>query len=307
MRIFDAHCDVLMKLFLDRNLLFTDHSKLQVSYQSLVHSPGSIQCFAVYIPEAVHPDLRYMAALAMIDIFYEKVLYLPNVKLIKSKKDIDAMKKDEIGAVLTLEGCDCVGGDLLKLSTLIRLGVSSVGLTWNYGNLAADGALEKRNSGLSIFGEHLVRLLNNKSIWTDVSHLSEHSFWDVLELADYPIASHSNVYKLCPHPRNLRDDQIKALLKKQGMIGIAFFPDFLRLSGSAQIKDILNHLDYICGLGGENQVGFGSDFDGIDRTVENLASYEGYGLLIEELEKHYSADLTKKITFMNFASHFPER
>jgi len=307
MRIFDAHCDVLMKMFLDRNLLFTDKSKLQVSYQSLIHSPGSIQCFAVYIPEAVHPELRYMAALAMVEIFYEKVLTFPNVKFLTSKKDIDAMKSDEIGAILTLEGCDCIGGDLLKLSTLTRLGVSSVGLTWNYGNLAADGALEKRNSGLSAFGENVVTLLNHKSMWTDVSHLSERSFWDVLEQADYPIASHSNVYKLCPHPRNLRDDQIKGLLKKQGTIGIAFFPDFLRSADGAQIKDILQHLDYICGLGGENQVGFGSDFDGIDRTVENLTTYEGYGLLIEELEKHYSADLTKKITFLNFASHFPDR
>ena len=108
------------------------------------------------------------------------------MKLIRSHGDIAALEENEIGAILTLEGCDCIGQDLLKLQTLLRLGVTSVGLTWNYANMVADGALEQRGAGVSSFGQEVIRLLNAQSIWCDVSHLSEAAFWDTIQLADSP-------------------------------------------------------------------------------------------------------------------------
>lgn len=102
--------------------------------------------------------------------------------------------------MLTLEGCEAIGESLTQLRTLLRLGVRSVGLTWNDANMVADGALEQRGGGLTRFGKEVVQLLNEQQCWTDVSHLSERAFWDVMELAHYPIASHSNAYTLCPHP-----------------------------------------------------------------------------------------------------------
>ena len=163
----------------------------------------------------------------MVDIFYEKILVEREMKLIRSHDGYWSLKRNEIGAILTLEGCDCIGQDILKLKTLLRLGVTSVGLTWNYANLVADGALEPRGAGVSGFGQEVIRLLNEKSIWCDVSHLSEAAFWDTIKLANYPIASHSNVYNLCAHPRNLKDAQIQALLKKNAVIGVTFVPQFL--------------------------------------------------------------------------------
>lgn len=305
LEIFDAHCDVLMKMFIDPDISFLDSNKLHITKRGLLDAGGKVQCFAIYIPEKVHPDMRFQAALAMVDIFHEKILSEPEMKFIRSKTDIDNLKKKEIGAMLTLEGCDCIGNDLLKLKTLLHLGVSSVGLTWNYANLVADGALETRGSGLTRFGTEVVTLLNEQSIWCDLSHLSEAGFWDTLKRADFPIASHSNANNLCSHPRNLNDSQIKALLQKNGVIGVTFVPQFLSSGYSASIKDILNHIDHICSLGGEKQIGFGSDFDGIEHMVDKLASFNDYHNLINELNRLYSAAFVKGLLFENFTRNFP--
>ncbi|GAE43751.1 microsomal dipeptidase [Mesobacillus boroniphilus JCM 21738] len=213
MKIYDAHCDVLYKLFMDPMLDFANSPELQVNLERLTASSTKVQFFAIYVPESVHPDLKFEAALRMADLFYEKILKpYPQIKLIKDKVDIDLLGDDEIGAVLALEGCDAIGQDLLKLRTLLRLGVRSVGLTWNYGNYVADGVMEERGAGLSRFGRQVVQLLNETRTICDVSHLSEQGFWDVIEQADRVFASHSNCYSLCHHPRNLKDNQSKRLL-----------------------------------------------------------------------------------------------
>lgn len=304
MTIFDAHCDALMKMFVNTEISFNDSALLHVTKQSLKKAGGKVQCFAIYIPESVQPERRFSAALKMVDLFYDKILVEPEMKLVCSHADIAALKEDEIGAILTLEGCDCIDQDLLKLKTLLRLGVTSVGLTWNNANFVADGALEPRGAGVSSFGREVIKLLNEQSIWCDVSHLSESAFWDAIELADYPIASHSNVYNLCPHPRNLKDDQIMALLKKNAVIGVTFVPQFLTKKVKASIADILKHIDYIASLGGEHQIGFGSDFDGIDETVDQLSSYKEYDNLVNELEKQYTADFVKSLLFDNFVKKY---
>jgi membrane dipeptidase len=304
---FDGHCDVLYKMFIDKTINFQNSDKLHVTKSNLQKGGAKIQCFAIYVPESVHPDMRFEAALSMATIFYDKILQ-PNadLKFIRSQKDINELKNGEIGALLTLEGCDAIGGDLLKLKTLLRLGVSAVGLTWNYANAVADGALEPRGAGLSLFGRETVKLLNKQAIWVDVSHLSENAFWDVMEHAEYPYASHSNTYNLCPNPRNLRDDQIKAMIEADSVIGITFVPQFLSGTNTATITDILRHLDYICSLGGEDHVGFGSDFDGIDQTVKGLASAVDYPNLINELTRYYTSTQVEKFLYTNMTKRFPK-
>ncbi|MBO9128899.1 dipeptidase [Bacillus sp. 165] len=308
MKIFDAHCDVLFKLWMnkkyrrpDRIMTFEYDSDLHVTRQGLQAGDSHIQCFAVYIPEIVPHEQRFFAALEMIQIFYEDILEKsPDMKLILSKNDADMLEEGEIGALLTLEGCDAIGQSLTKLKTLYRLGVRSVGLTWNYGNAVADGILEKRGSGLSSFGEQIVKQLNTYKLWTDVSHISEKGFWDVMEQANHPIASHSNVFSLCPHPRNLKDDQIKALIERNGIIGVTYVPMFLNETGKAEIADIIRHIDYICSMGGEKHIGFGSDFDGIDHPVENFTAFAQYEHFINELLKHYSEEQVKSFAYRNF-------
>ncbi|MGO4887704.1 dipeptidase [Anaerobacillus sp. MEB173] len=306
MKIFDAHCDALLKLWENRQQSFTNSPDLHVNQTYLEDAGSKIQCFAIYIPESIPMSRKFDVAIEMIDIFYEKVANPQgNIKLVTAKSQIGQLKNGEIGAILTLEGCDAIGSEIEKLRTLYKLGVTSVGLTWNYANLVADGVLEKRGAGLTKFGKEVVLENNKNTIWTDVSHLSEKGFWETIELADFPIASHSNAKAITKHPRNLTDSQIKALIKKKGMIGITFVPPFLTNNNSASIKDILNHIDHVCSLGGANHIGFGSDFDGIDETVQNLHNFRCYQQLIEILLKHYSVSFVNAICYKNFVDNYP--
>lgn len=306
MKIFDAHSDVLYKMWMDPTIDFANSSKLHINYDRLKAFGSKVQSFAIYIPEEVKPESRFEVALEMVEIFYNKVVApSPLLKVVRRKEDILALKEDEIGAFLTLEGCDAIDQSIVKLQTLLRLGVSSVGLTWNYANFVADGVGEPRGAGLSSFGIEVVKEHNKASIWTDVSHLSIKGFWDVMEVADYPIASHSNAMAICNHRRNLLDEQILALIKKNGMIGITFVPQFLSNRDTATIDDVIKHLDYICSLGGENHVGFGSDFDGITETTIGLENFSGYEGLVNKLLKYYSEIQVKKFFYQNFVANLP--
>jgi membrane dipeptidase len=304
--IFDAHCDVLYKLHVDRSRSFDDSTYLHTTSSFLSEIGARVQCFALFVNPSIKPSQRFQTVLEMINLFHSKVIESsPFIKLIKNRQDISNLKKDEIGAVLTLEGIEGIEEDFEKFSILYHLGVRSVGLTWNAANAAADGALEPRKGGLTLFGKKIVRQLNEKGLWVDVSHLSEQAFWDVMEHAYYPVATHSNIFELCRHPRNLKNEQIKALVAKNGVIGITFVPNFLSPDGNAGILDVLRHLERACELGDEDHVGFGSDFDGISETPKGLNDFRGYHRLRNELEKKYSASQVEKFLYKNFASRFP--
>ncbi|MGD6965133.1 dipeptidase [Rossellomorea vietnamensis] len=305
--IFDAHCDVLLKLHHYREeVSFQSQNDIHITYPQLVQAGSKVQLFAIYLPSYLKPGQRFQAALEMVEVFHKKIVEPnPKMKMVRSKSDIAGLEKGEIGAMLTLEGCEAIEEDLTKLFTLYQLGVRAVGLTWNWANAAADGALEPRAGGLTKFGRETVQFLNEHRILTDVSHLCERSFWETIEIAQNPIASHSNTFSLCAHPRNLKDEQIEALFKKNGVMGLTFVPQFLKQYGEAEISDILLHLDHVCSLGGENHVGFGSDFDGISQTVKGLSCYRDYENLIEALQKHYTEAQVQKFLFKNFYEALP--
>nr|WP_035425713.1 dipeptidase [Halalkalibacterium ligniniphilum] len=301
MSVIDTHCDALLKLWEDRKLSFTDSISIDCNAERLVKGQVKVQCFAIFVEPFVKQDQKFSVVLEQIDLFYQKVLTPhPQFKLIRHWHEIETLEDGEIGAILTLEGVDPIGDDLARLRILYELGVRSVGLTWNQANLCADGVGETRGAGLSNLGKELVKENNRYNVLTDVSHLSEAGFWDVIKLADYPIASHSNAKAKCVHPRNLTDEQIKALIDAKGFIGVVFYPLFLNGTNHATISDILHHIDHICSLGGEKFIGFGSDFDGIDKKVENLKNAEMYPVLLNELLKHYSEETVRGFANENF-------
>lgn len=126
---------------------------------------------------------------------------------------------------------------------------------------------------------------------------------DVIEIAKILLLPHSNCMKLCEHPRNLNDEQLKALIKKNGMIGVTFVPQFLTNENEANITDIVRHIEYICSLGGEYNIGFGSDFDGILETVVNVSVYRDYENVMNELCKHYATSTVERFLYDNFVEH----
>ena len=233
MNIIDLHCDALLKLWEAKGALsFANAAELNTSKEKLKKGKVKVQCFAIFLEPDIPSDQKFQAALGQIDFFYREVLQKnPEMKQIINWSDFDRLKDGEIGAMLTLEGVDAIGNDLTKLNILYQLGVRSIGLTWNNANLAADGAGEPRGGGLTLFGKEIVRWNNEHHVLTDVSHLCERSFWDVMELAKYPIASHSNARKICNHPRNLTDEQARMMFKSGGMIHVVYHPEFIREGG----------------------------------------------------------------------------
>lgn len=305
--IIDTHCDALLKLWEQPNRSFYDSAEIDTNASRLKAGNVQVQLFAIFVEPWIKQEQKFQVVLEQISLFQEKIISpYPFMRHITKWNELDELQDGEIGAVLTLEGLDPIGDDLTKLSILLQLGVLSVGLTWNQANLCADGVREPRGAGLSLLGKEVVELHNKKQILTDVSHLSIQGFWDVIELADYPIASHSNAHKLCAHRRNLLDEQISALVKRDGFIGLVFHPLFLTEKEQATIDDVLRHVEYMCDLGASRHIGFGSDFDGIDVYVDQLKHSGHYGKLVNELEKHYSATVVKGFLGDNFRRTVPK-
>ncbi|MCM3610173.1 dipeptidase [Planococcus sp. MERTA32b] len=316
MKIMDMHCDALFKMQVAKRdslyhkplLDFIDGEELDTNFRRLQAGGVKVQFFAIFLHPELPSDEKWQHALEQIDLFHSEIIGKnPQMRHIKRWQDINELKEDEIGAVLTLEGAEPIGNDPAKLRHLFRLGVLSVGLTWNTANLCADGAGEPRGAGLTLFGKDVVRANNENRIFTDVSHLSEKAFWDVMELADFPVASHSNARALCDHARNLTDGQASAMFGKKAMINVVFYPPFINAnSDRATISDLIRHIDHFCSLGGVEHIGFGSDFDGIKLFIEDLKNAGDYPKLINELQKHYSETEVEGFACRNFLAHLPE-
>ena len=170
-----------------------------------------------------------------------------------------------IAAVLTIENSEVLERSLWVLPVLQRLGVRSMTLTWSYRAHAADGAFENvTGGGLTHFGRDLVRGMNELGMIVDISHISDRGFWDVLEVTSAPvIGSHNACRALCEHPRNLTDDQIRAVAANGGVIGVTYVPAFVDADeGKRTLERLLDHFDHIAQVGGTDCVGLGSDFDG---------------------------------------------
>lgn len=307
MKVIDLHCDVLMKLNDAKGkLAYENAPELDTSYERLAKGQVMTQAFAIFIDPALDADHKFQTALNQVYYFYDEVLGKnPNMKHIRNWSDFDTLKDGEIGVFLTLEGVDAIGNDLKKLKILYELGVRSVGLTWNNANLAADGVGESRGAGLSSFGREIVQFNNEHKIFTDVSHLNERGFWDVMDEGDFVIASHSNSKTICDHRRNLSDQQATALFEKNSMVHVVYCPPFIKEGGNASIDDLIKHIDHFCSLGGVSHIGLGSDFDGIDEKVKGLEDASKQPNLINELLKRYSEDEVKGFAYQNFLNHRP--
>jgi membrane dipeptidase len=151
-----------------------------------------------------------------------------------------------------------------------------------------------------------VEFNNQNQILTDVAHLSDKGIWEVIELANYPIASHSNARTLCRHPRNLTDEQATAMFTKGGLVHVVYYPLFVKENGEATLSDLVKHIDHFCGLGGVKQIGLGSDFDGISTFVTGLEDASKSQNLINELLKHFREEEVRGFAFQNFLDHRPK-
>ncbi len=295
----DLHCDALMKLALHPDWSFEDDERLDVNAKKLRVGGVRAQAFAIFVFPDEPVEKQFELAMLQVNCFYERVLKTPGMKHLKTWEDF-FVEDDQIGAFLTLEGVGPIGNDLKKLDTLLDAGVLSVGLTWNPANLAADGIGEPRNGGLTQFGFEIVKRLNERRILCDVSHLSHQTFYDVLEHATYVIASHSNCFDICDHPRNLTDDQIKCMVKKKAPIHLVFNPPFVSNKEVVTCLDLIPHIHHLISLNAGHLIGMGSDFDGITEKLDQFTDWSQASVLEEALVQHFDGSLISGIQ----ANHF---
>ncbi|MGA3601724.1 dipeptidase [Lysinibacillus agricola] len=298
MEIIDLHCDALLKLTTLETAKFADDLRLHANRGRLHLGQVKAQVFAIFIDPNIPQSMQFLEAMRQIEAFHTHVLQTEGMVHITNWSQLDTLAPHEIGAILSLEGCGPIADDLAKLSVILDAGVKLVGLTWNEENAVAHGAEQDASLGLKPFGKEVVNLLNERDIIIDVAHLNEQSFWDVLPLAKHIIASHSNARAICDHPRNLTDAQAKALVEHGGHIHVVYYPTFI--SDDATLDDLVAHVKHLAKLVGVEHLGLGSDFDGIDATVNGLAHAGEAQNLLEALREHFSVEEVRGIASNNF-------
>lgn len=347
MRFFDAHCDTVMRA-LDSDLDFVRGGPAHSDLPRLRSAGACAQLFAVFVVETNLPDRDlYAYADYVISVILGWLAQADGaMRLARTADDLRAVGHDAtLYALLGLEGADPLLGDAENLLHFFDLGVRSVTPAWDDNAFA--GTPFGNNTGLTAEGFKLVEVAEALRVMVDVSHLSDTAFWQVCETARRPfIASHSNCRVLCPSPRNLSDDMLRAVAQRGGVVGINLSPDYLEPAYQAAwdavayptraamndeddlelrehlrhqaiqrlrnlprpgIDWVVHHIRHAIQVGGEDCVGLGGDLDGIWFLPEGMTGIESYPQLAEALHR---AGLTtrqvEKVCWRNMARVFGE-
>ena len=309
-----AHCDTILHL-IEGPMIKKEKVRKLNEERGHVNIPklkkAYIDCviFPIYVETFFKPERATERALCLMESFFREVEENANdIEIAKTKGDIKRIiEGGKICGILALEGAEPIQYHLNLLYMFYRLGVRCISLTWNERNMLADGVWENTaRSGLTSRGITYVKEMEKLGVIIDVSHLSDSCFWSLIEIVSSPIiASHSNCRAICNSPRNLTDDQIKAIADKDGVIGINFAPSFLTNSGKASIDDVVKHIEHIVEIAGINHVGLGTDYDGISSTPNGLEDVSKLpNLTAKLLEYGYSEKEIKKILGLNFMRVF---
>ena len=243
MDYFDLHCDTPYECYFKKR----DFNKNNLAVSG---EKGSVfeswkQLFAVWIRDDLEEP--YTLYKAILKDFKQKI------------KD----KPDNLTPYLSVEGGAVIEDDIDRLYELKKDGIRALTLTWNGENRIAGGS--KTDKGLTYFGKRVIKEMNSLNMLCDLSHLNEKSFYSAVELADFPVATHSNSKRVFDCPRNLDDNQLKLIAEKDGIVGLCFYPEFL---GGDVFQKLYENIYHMLELGLENNIAIGSDFDGADMSGE---------------------------------------
>ncbi|OWZ83111.1 dipeptidase [Natranaerobius trueperi] len=275
--VVDGHCDSALNFDGSYNF-FERNESVHLDYEKMKIGGINLQFFALFVDDTFIPGSSFSRSIQLLERLKGNVKESGQGKLEFIEKK-DGLKKavnnsdnSQVYGLLTLEGGEALEGKIEHLTALYELGVRGITLTWNRRNELADGCdLENKAGGLTKFGEQVVSKMDQLGMLIDVSHLSQNSFYHLIEITDSPIvASHSNVFSLNNHLRNLTDEQIKIIAESGGLLGINFFSKFLTNKPRADLEDLYKHIKYIVDLVGDNYVALGSDFDGMTSPPKNL-------------------------------------
>ncbi|NLD16946.1 MAG: membrane dipeptidase [Tissierellia bacterium] len=316
MKYIDMHVDTLMRTSIAKgeNPLYINDIA-SVDFKRLKAGNCIAQFFAIFLlndkiykmlgREPISDDAYIDELLAH---FHEQVTkYNDIIEVAYNIKDLEKNESEgKISAFLTIEDGKSLNDDLSKLDLYYEKGIRLISLLWNFENcIGFPNSTDKEimAKGLKPFGFEVVEKMNDLGMIIDVSHLSDGGFYDVAKASKKPfVASHSNARILSPHQRNLKDDMIKIIADSGGAIGLNFGPEFLNkdiTNKDSTIDLMVDHLNHIKNIGGEDVVAIGSDFDGIGGNLE-IDSADKMPNLFERLSKEgWSEEQIEKLAWKN--------
>ena len=267
----DTHCDTPM--FFPQGVDFGSRDeRLLVDLHKMTEGHQDATIMVAYLPQPTEQPTDFA------DRIFDKIETIVTnhqsyLALARTPNDLWENKRNGRKSImLGIENGIALDGKLDNLKYFAERGIVYITLCHNGDNDICDSAKgNQTHNGISAFGKEVVREMNRLGIMVDLSHASEKSFYDALEISKLPIVcSHSSCRALCDHPRNLTDDQMRALAAKGGVMQITLYHGFLRSDGEATIEDAIAHLEHAIEVMGIDHVGLGTDFDG-DGGIRGLA------------------------------------
>jgi membrane dipeptidase len=229
-----------------------------------------------------------------------------NLILIKKAADLSKVfgSKNKIGIILHLEGAAILDKEMKIFNRYYDLGLRSIGLTHSGKNQLAAGNKNDPQEHISSFGKKVVKEAIKRNMIVDLAHLNYAGFYDVLDLlsSQPPVVTHTCVYKYCPDPRNLKDEQIKEIAKRKGIIGIFFSAKYVKPEfKTTTINDVIKHFVHVAEIGGVDILSIGSDFGGITTGLpKNLENVSKLKILLQNLKKvGFNDQDIEKIAYLN--------
>lgn len=309
--ILDTHCDTPM--FFPQGIHFEQRdSRILVDLHKMTEGRQDAVIMVAYLPQN-KPDEAFTdispfpveGPKAYADLIFDKIedIVQANHSYLALARNSEQLYKNKQqgkkSIVLGIENGLALEDDIRNVQHFANRGVTYITLCHNGDNAICDSARRSMNThhGVSQFGEKVIKEMNDCGVMVDLSHGGEQSFYDALDISRVPIVcSHSNCKALCDVPRNLTDDQLRALAKAGGVAHTTFYHGFLRADGAkASIIDGINHLEHAIQIMGIDHVGIGTDFDG-DGGVPGMAnSSELINFTIQLLRRRYSEEDIAKI------------
>lgn len=310
----DTHCDTPM--FFPQGVDFGSRdSRILVDLHKMSEGHQDATIMVAYLPQpklgetfSSKVDFDVDGPMEYANLIFDKIEQLVEknhrfLSIARTPADLYADKRQGRHSImLGIENGLALNGQLQNLNHFAQRGIVYMTLCHNGDNDICDSARGcNTHNGVSQFGQQVIREMNRLGIMVDLSHASERSFYDALNISEQPIVcSHSSCRALCDHPRNLTDEQMRALAAKGGVMQITMYNGFLVKDGEATVQDALRHLEHAIQVMGIDHVGIGTDFDG-DGGIRGMASSsEMLNFTRQLLARRYNENDIQKIWGRNF-------
>ncbi len=274
----DTHCDTPMFFHLNPDFGTRD-PRILVDIPKMTEGHLDATIMVAYLKQQERDEASLLAATAKANRILTQIEEMvakncTRCDIAYTPDDLYRLKRDGKKAImLGVENGYAIGKDIRNVELLRKRGVVYMTLCHNGDNDICDSAKGNgEHGGVSPFGAEVIREMNRTGMMVDLSHASEKSFYDALDISRTPIVcSHSSARALCDHPRNLTDEQMRRLAHKGGVMQVTLYNGFLRTDGKSTILDAIEHLNHAVNIMGIDHVGIGTDFDG-DGGVPGCAS-----------------------------------